>query len=85
VSGGDEGEGTWLWASHTCKNRTIKPLTIAFSGVGRELGGEMVGIIYPMYNVRLFRIVTVNSPIQRICPGKNGKATPCEKNCAITD
>jgi hypothetical protein len=40
----------------------MKPLVIALSGAGRGLrGGEMVGTIKPMYNVSLFKIVTINT------------------------
>jgi hypothetical protein len=38
-----------------------KPLTIVLSGVVRGLG-EVVGVMQSMYNVKLFGIVTMNSP-----------------------
>jgi hypothetical protein len=40
----------------------VKPLAIALSGGRGVCREEMVGAIYPMYNVRLFRIVTINCP-----------------------
>jgi hypothetical protein len=44
----------------------MKPLAIALSGAGSDLGmGEMVGMICVIYNVRLFGIGTMNPPVQQ--------------------
>jgi hypothetical protein len=38
VNGRDEGEGIWVdWLHINIRNRTMKPLAIALSGVGRGL------------------------------------------------
>jgi hypothetical protein len=42
----------------------MKPLAVALSGVMRALWGG---------SLRLLRIVTMNTPLQRIYPNKNGK------------
>jgi hypothetical protein len=39
----------------------MKPLAIALSGTGKGWWGEMERVIKQMYNVRLFRIVTINA------------------------
>jgi hypothetical protein len=50
----------------------MKPLTIILSGVGRGMKRKTAGVILPMNNARLLGTVTMNSPIQQICPNKNG-------------
>jgi hypothetical protein len=50
-------------------NGTMKPLSVVlsraggFAGVGGTGRGRLVGVISPMYSVRLFGIVTMNSPL----------------------
>jgi hypothetical protein len=43
-------------------NRTKKTLAIALSGVGRGFGGQTMGAMQIMYNIRLSGIVTMNPP-----------------------
>jgi hypothetical protein len=45
----------------------MKPLAIALSEEGRELRGVRAddGEIKPMYNVKVFRCVTINPPCTR--------------------
>jgi hypothetical protein len=51
------------------QNRTTKPLASGLSGAGRgSRGGAGSWAIYPMYNVRLFGIVTTNPPCIRNIP-----------------
>jgi hypothetical protein len=40
----------------------LKPLEIAVSRAGRRCRGQIMKAIHPMYNVSLFRVVTMNFP-----------------------
>jgi hypothetical protein len=42
--------------------RTKNPLAIALNGAGRGWGGELMGIMWLMYNISIIGIVTMNSP-----------------------
>jgi hypothetical protein len=42
------------------QNRTTKPLAIALRGSERGLRGRDGGVIYPIYSISLFGIVTMN-------------------------
>jgi hypothetical protein len=44
-------------------NRTMKSFAIDFSGAGRRCRGEDGGSDLNKVHVRLFRIVTMNSPV----------------------
>jgi hypothetical protein len=52
----------------TIRDRTKKPLATALSGAGRGSRKKTVWVILPMYNISLFRIVTMNPPVQRTYP-----------------
>jgi hypothetical protein len=47
----------------------MKPLSIALSGAGRVLeGGDLTNA-----QCKVFRIVTLNSPVQQIYPNESGE------------